>query len=150
MLVKIFSKQTDASNILDKVYPIGSIYISIKNTNPNTFIGGAWKSIGSNRVLMGVTSGHNAGTTTDSGLPNISGVTNNMCTGNAPSSGSNSAITIGSSGNYNAKQASGWDDYYQFQFSSLNFNASKSNSIYGKSSIVQPPAYYVYFWQRTA
>lgn len=32
----------------------------------------------------------------------------------------------------------------------LKFNASWSNSIYGKSSTVQPAAYYVYMWRRTA
>lgn len=32
----------------------------------------------------------------------------------------------------------------------INFNASKSNAIYGKSSTVQPAAYYVYIWRRIA
>jgi hypothetical protein len=30
----------------------------------------------------------------------------------------------------------------------LAFDASRSNSIYGKSSTVQPPAYYAYIWHR--
>ena len=32
----------------------------------------------------------------------------------------------------------------------LKFSASWSNAIYGKSSTVQPAAYYVYIWRRTA
>ena len=93
---------------------------------------------------MGVTSGHNAGTTIDSGLPNITGALNNVF-GSQWKYNNNSAIYSGvSESKYGVNTASG-SDYFI-----LNFNASKSNSIYGKSSIVQPPAYYVYFWQRTA
>ena len=32
----------------------------------------------------------------------------------------------------------------------LTFNASRSNSVYGTSSTVQPPAYVVNVWRRTA
>ena len=43
----------DKPNILD-VYPIGSIYISVTNTNPAILFGGIWISWGSGRVLVGV------------------------------------------------------------------------------------------------
>jgi len=32
----------------------------------------------------------------------------------------------------------------------LYFDASRSNSIYGRSSTVQPAAYYVHIWRRVA
>lgn len=32
----------------------------------------------------------------------------------------------------------------------LDFDASRSNPIYGRSSTVQPPAYYMNIWLRTA
>ena len=35
-------------------YPVGSIYVSIKNTNPNSLFGGTWVSWGSGRVPVGV------------------------------------------------------------------------------------------------
>lgn len=43
----------------EKVYPvpywpIGSIYISVVNTNPSQWFGGTWQSFGSGRVLVGV------------------------------------------------------------------------------------------------
>lgn len=35
-------------------WPIGSIYISVVNTNPSQWFGGTWQSFGSGRVLVGV------------------------------------------------------------------------------------------------
>lgn len=40
--------------ILDLTYPIGSIYLSIKNTNPSSLFGGTWEAWGAGRVLVGV------------------------------------------------------------------------------------------------
>lgn len=40
--------------LLDFVYPIGSIYLSISSTNPGTLIGGTWVSWGQGRVPVGV------------------------------------------------------------------------------------------------
>ena len=36
----------------DDIYPVGSIYISVNSTNPNTLFGGTWESIGG-RFLVG-------------------------------------------------------------------------------------------------
>ena len=38
----------------DIIYPIGSIYISVVNTNPQEWFGGEWVSFGKGRVLVGV------------------------------------------------------------------------------------------------
>lgn len=40
--------------ILDLTYPIGSIYMSIKSTNPSSLFGGTWIVWGSGRVPVGV------------------------------------------------------------------------------------------------
>lgn len=45
------------STILDTVYPIGSIYISVSNANPGTIFGGTWVAFGSGKTLVGVDSG---------------------------------------------------------------------------------------------
>lgn len=42
------------SILLDMVYPIGAIYMSVNNVSPETFIGGVWKVYGNGRTLVGV------------------------------------------------------------------------------------------------
>lgn len=41
-------------SFLDAVYPVGSIYMSVKSTNPGTLFGGTWKAIAQGRTLVGV------------------------------------------------------------------------------------------------
>lgn len=38
---------------LDKVYPIGSVYISANGANPNAIIGGTWEEFATGRTLIG-------------------------------------------------------------------------------------------------
>ena len=40
--------------VLDTYYPIGKIYITVGNENPNETIGGTWIKFGSGRCLVGV------------------------------------------------------------------------------------------------
>lgn len=42
---------TEAINM---VYPVGSIYMSVNNVNPSTFLGGTWETWGSGRIPVGV------------------------------------------------------------------------------------------------
>lgn len=59
---------------LDTIYPVGSIYMSISETNPAELFGGNWEPWGEGRVPVGV------GTYTDSG-----GTTNNFNVANSSS-----------------------------------------------------------------
>ena len=61
----------ELSNFLNKIYPVGSIYISTANTNPSTFLGGTWESYADGRVLKGIKSG-TAGTTGGSSTVTLS------------------------------------------------------------------------------
>lgn len=40
--------------VLDTYYPVGKIYITIGNENPNETIGGTWIKFGSGKCLVGV------------------------------------------------------------------------------------------------
>ncbi len=43
-------------SLVDQIYPVGSIYMSTVNKNPETYFGGTWVSWGSGRVPVGVNS----------------------------------------------------------------------------------------------
>ena len=123
-------------------YPVGSIYQSTKATSPAALFGGTWQEIAQNRVLMGASYAHAAGTTAEAGLPNITGsFVANVRVGKHTVSG---AITAS-----NRLTSTGADnnDAEVYKFS---LDASKSNAIYGRSSTVQPAAYYVHIWRRVA
>lgn len=42
------------SNLFNKIFPIGSIYMNINSTNPSEYFGGTWVQWGSGRVPVGV------------------------------------------------------------------------------------------------
>ena len=133
-------------------YPVGSIYQSTDAASPAALFGGTWEQIASERVLMGVSSSHAAGTTAEAGLPNITGSTGRFAS-TYDSHSSNAADRKQGALNYSGEaynmgyySSSGSAGYGYY----INFNASKSNAIYGKSSTVQPAAYYVYIWRRIA
>ena len=124
-------------------FPVGSIYQSTDPTSPAALFGGSWEEIASERVLMGASSTHAAGTTVKAGLPNITGTLSDVMgsfyaypsgSGAFSVKGISRSLENGSSGNYG----------------NISFDASKSNAIYGRSSTVQPAAYYVHIWHRVA
>lgn len=126
-------------------YPVGAIYISTSSTSPASLFGGSWESIASERVLMGVSSSHGAGSTVSAGLPNISGVLKDLfVSGHFNQSTGVFKRSYCSSFSEETSHSDwlGWAD--------AQFYASDSNSIYGNASTVQPAAYYVYMWQRVA
>lgn len=47
------------ASILDAVYPIGSIYMSVSPNNPGSLFGGTWEAWGSGRVPVGVNTNDN-------------------------------------------------------------------------------------------
>ncbi len=127
-------------------YPVGSIYQSTDSTSPAALFGGTWQKIAQNRVLMGASSIHAAGTTVEAGLPNITGVFNRdenygIITSTNKSSG---AFYYGGTNVGRGVTSS------DVQGGNLCFDASRSNSIYGASTTVQPAAYYVHIWHRVA
>lgn len=47
----------DISTVVDLLYPVGTIYISVSSTNPGLTMGGTWVSFGAGKTLVGVDSG---------------------------------------------------------------------------------------------
>jgi hypothetical protein len=64
-LFDVVDLQEQIDNIFDKIYPVGSIYISTSSTNPSSLFGGTWKSYGTGRTLVGA--GSNGTTSYEAG-----------------------------------------------------------------------------------
>ena len=51
-----FNDDKSKASLADLIYPVGSIYMSINNTDPSELFGGAWEPWGQGRVPVGVDS----------------------------------------------------------------------------------------------
>ena len=109
--------------------------------------GSTWVLVSSGRVLQGADSGHSAGTTIEAGLPNITGYVISsgaiINTSSYPAA-SQGALYLYGGGYKNCSMGSNNNT------SGVGIDASRSSSIYGNSNTVQPPAYVVNMWKRTA
>ena len=129
-------------------------WISEDSTSPAALFGGTWQEIASERVLMGASSTHASGTTVNAGLPNITGsvvpkLTNiyNLFISESGATITGAFYSTGVYNSYGCADATGANNSLP---QDLRFDASRSNSIYGRSSTVQPAAYYVHIWHRVA
>lgn len=59
---QLFFQTLGSNYILDNVYPVGSIYISVNSTNPKNLFGGTWEQI-QGKFLFGMDSSYPAGST---------------------------------------------------------------------------------------
>ena len=149
-LVQQFRAVIDAlkGEAADKLgyYPVGSIYQSTDPTSPAALFGGSWEEIAPERVLMGASSTHAAGTTVEAGLPNLKGSSSGVASTAYPNLSNSGALSI----NTNNGGLAGYEGGSYGSNCTVSFDASKSNAIYGRSTTVQPAAYYVHIWHRVA
>lgn len=133
-----------SSNVLSNlqsIYPVGSLYIGTTDTCPIANLFGTWEKVSQGRVLQGVSGSQVAGKTVEAGLPNITGSAGYTVRLTSASG----AFGYGSGISANQWGAGAWGEVKPF-----TFDASRSNPIYGNSPTVQPPAYLVNIWKRTA
>ena len=136
--------QVAVKRALLDAHPVGSIYLTIKDENPSAKFGGTWEKLPASVCLQTADTTHGAGTTIAAGLPNITGqygvhwgVINP-----AKNNGCFKANTDLASAPVGAQEEPGAQ--------TGTFDASRSSAIYGKSTTVQPPAYALIAWRRTA
>ncbi len=134
--------------IFNAVYPVGSYYETSDSTfDPNNSFVGTWTKVSDGYFLQATTDSSKIGTTVAAGLPNITGEFSAMTYGEGYFvNGASGAFYAGS--NYQYKGGS--TAYWSSNSRGPKFDASRSNSIYGNSTTVQPPAILVYIWHRTA
>lgn len=132
-------------------YPVDSIFQTVSSTSPAALFGGTWQEIAQNRVLMGASYAHAAGTTVEAGLPNITGSLIETEADSSPFRGSKASLSKSGALKFTEVNTD-WGGYSKLSGSAYNikFDASLSNPIYGRSTTVQPAAYYVHIWKRVA
>ena len=145
----------DATQLIDLIYPIGSIYMSVTQTSPASFLGGTWTALEEGKALWTTTTASTGGATIAAGLPNITG----SFSVNARSGGYRLGI-VGQGGcfpNQTGEECQGVTSdiienvsVYQGSVQNQPFSAKSSNAIYGNSTTVQPPAIRVFAWQRAS
>lgn len=145
-------------NLINTFYPIGTVYVSADKSKTKADFPfmrhGTWEEVPANLCLQtGAVS--EAGKQRSAGLPNITGEAYIR-------SGKNSDINILAGTHRGAITCSIQTSSIEFynhivvegggqqHLDTLNFDASLSNPIYGASDTVQPPAYMVRAWVRTA
>ena len=145
-------------DVLKAIYPVGSIYIGTQATCPMGTYVGTWTLVSSGKALwtgdgsagngsnitngVDYTSTTGATNTISAGLPNIKG----SIGANVTWASNSGAFTTSGAGS----EPHGWDGSASTRMQ-YNFDASLSNSIYSDNvTTVQPPAYVVNVWRRTA
>ena len=153
--------------LLDAIYPIGSIYISISSTNPASLFGGTWEQL-KDRFLVGAGNSYSAGeakgssstTLTVENLPSHNhgnvqaafyardGVNENTDI-YAQKEGGNVTITESASGapEWGNGISTGTRKHY---LTEIAINAPTENTGSGTSFSNLPPYLAVYMWKRTA
>ena len=135
--------------IVDRVYPVGSIYMSVNNTSPATLFGGTWTQI-KDRFLLGVGSTYTAASATG-GAANVT-LTEDQIPAHTHSLSSNGAAN-GSGVYKNYVTSSTGSLYYAAASNRASATAdplTSSSTGGGSSHNNMPPYYTVYMWRRTA
>lgn len=145
--------------LLQAVYPVGSVYINTIDINPSTIFGfGTWERVAQNMTLWGASANGESGATKYAGLPDITGEVGFIkpLTEGSYYQGVNykngcftKSKNITATPNTRKVEASDISDDYG-ETGLIKFDASSSNSIYGNSTTVQPPALVVNIWKRVS
>ena len=126
-------------------FEVGDVLHTTSSVSPAALFGGTWEEIAQDRVLMGASSTHAAGTTVKAGLPNITGAVRY-----SKILDSSISSTLGAISTDNYEGRSYGADGYGNSGKAITFDASRSSAVYGRSKTVQPAAYYVHIWHRVA
>ena len=138
-----------ALNLLKTIYPVGSVYIGTQSSCPMGSLFGAWTLVSSGKALW-TGNGSNGNTTIAAGLPNIKGDFVDLISHDTQTMGNATGAFAVYARNDNAIHAMSGGATGVTK-DGISFNASRSSSIYRDGvTTVQPPAYVVNVWRRTA
>ena len=144
----VVDSKVSTSDLLERIYPVGSIYMSANGVNPQYLFGGTWTPI-QDKFLLGAGVTYSAGATggeashklTVNEMPAHShGVSANVeftVSGTSPAGSGISGIH---------GDTSGWGDYGGADWYRISVNNSGGNASHNN----MPPYIVVYIWKRTA
>ena len=133
--------------------PIGSYFITETEDDPNILFGGGWQKLTGRYVLQCSDANHKAGTTVEAGLPDIAGrftMADSVCVDGQYLVFDENTGCFSIDGHGNRAITSGTKPRKYVDNRRVTFSASKSNTIYGNSDTVQPPARIVNVWKRVS
>jgi microcystin-dependent protein len=145
--------RNNKKEIRDLIYPVGSIYMSINDTNPSVLFGGTWEQL-KDRFLLGAGTTYSNGNT--GGAATVALTTAQLPAHSHKHNANDTDGIIGTfkSGSTRSRYASGSNGAYTFQ------NNTQDNLTWGSSSTANtgsgnahenmPPYLVVYMWKRTA
>lgn len=134
--------------IIDLIYPIGSIYMSVNSTSPSVLFGGSWEQI-QDRFLLAAGSTYSAGTT--GGSETHTHVTQNhtLTTDEIPSHSHNFNNADDGSSTYLWSYQNGYRGSSKISTDTTGGGQPHNHGDTGQASNL-PPYLSVYMWQRTA
>lgn len=148
------AENTSSTNI-NNIYPVGSIYMSVNNTNPSTLFGGTWEQLKDKFLLAcgdtyagGTTGGEATHTLTTNEMPLHTHVQN-------PHNHTQNYHTwYNDSSNYEARLASSSGGYHgiagTYGYATAETTAVNQNTGGSQAHNNMPPYLAVYMWKRTA
>lgn len=157
------------TDLINTLYPIGSIYMSVTSTNPKTLFGGEWTQL-ENRFLLAAGNTYSNGAT--GGEATVVLTESTMPAHNHPFTGSSVTTSSAGAHNHNIKGGANWSGSATgvesaAKFSTIidNTNSIQANGYHrhsftptgtvgnngaGNAHNNMPPYLVVYMWKRTA
>ena len=140
---------TAVAGLLEAIYPVGSLYIGTQATCPMSTVmsGTTWTLVSAGYALWTGNGQSGSGTTTNANYANAKA--NTTIAAGLPDHKHTVSKQYGTTDQASGDGIAGTSH----NVGTMNMtcgNASANNSIYGKSTTVQPPAYVVNVWRRTA
>ena len=132
-------------DIWKTIYPVGSIYMSVNNTDPGTLFGGTWEAWGTGRVPVGVDSGDSDFSTSEK----IGGEKTNTHNHYTLSGNDDNMLYVGSTQHAVRSRVSTLKRG-AISFTSYGEGPCREDSTYDESINILQPYVTCYMWKRTA
>ena len=127
-----------SSTIFDNIYPVGSIYMSVNDTNPSNLFGGTWTQL-KDRFLLGAGSTYTNGSTGGSATQRLSAA-------NLPSHTHPQYVATNGGSTQANLDYNGWVSNGKAVAQGIPTGATGQ----GTKFDIMPPYLVVYMWQRTS